>query len=245
MMSICNVIDSIKLPNTCCSCLGENCIFLASLMSDLAIGTDLINKINTSNLCHFQREALTASMSSTVMSPLYATRSAMFPTDAALTEQVTLWQSPPTFSGHVVGGRNEPLRCETIEMGSFVTPAQPSPLLTYLIKSHTPEWREALLYFNTKAGLLLGLEKDNICKLPGTNLMICKIIKAFKDSCSDDYCVQGDTGKIINLLVSINSTGILQFYAQKNLQWVIWLVAEVTNLWNQKDKSSVPISTSS
>ena len=33
-------------------------------------------------------------------------------------------------------------------------------------------------------------------------------------------CVQGDTGKIINLLVSINSTGILKFYAQKNLQWV-------------------------
>lgn len=66
----------------------------------------------------------------------------------------------------------------------------------------------------------MGLEKDNICKLPGTNL-ICKIIKAFKDSCSDDSCVQGDTGKIINLLVSISSTGILRFYAQKNLQWVI------------------------
>ena len=138
-MSICNVIDSIKLPNTCYSSLGENCIFLASLMSDLAIGTDLINKINTSDLCHFQREVLTASMSSTVMSPPYATRSAMFPTDAAGTEKVTLWQSPPTCSGHVVGGRNEPLSCKTIEMGSFVTSAQPSPFLTYLIKSHTLE----------------------------------------------------------------------------------------------------------
>lgn len=78
--------DSIKFPKYLLFLPGgELYIFLTSLMSDLVLGIDLANKMNTCALCHFQGTALRGSMFSTVISFPYAKRSTMFLRDAALT----------------------------------------------------------------------------------------------------------------------------------------------------------------
>lgn len=53
----------------------------------------------------------------------------------------------------------------------------------------------------------MALEKNNIYKQSDIYLMICKVTKALRTHVwMTIKLVQGDTGKIINLLVSINST---------------------------------------
>ena len=73
----------LNFPNTCCSSLGENYIFLPQWCQTWPEEHGFINKIDTGDLCHSQREVFPASMPSTVMSLLCTLRSATFPIDAA------------------------------------------------------------------------------------------------------------------------------------------------------------------